>query len=938
MTQPIRYLDEQPGRFFERSPVLLATLSPDGVLLELNARWDGRFGFSREELRSRFLAELVSEHDRARLRDTLRGLMRNLTAEIDLTLRSKYGTTHALRWTLQWGAEDAVIYASAQELTSRNPLPQDERETYEQLRDATDLSLDDLIGVWMDYDDLICTILNPDGSVRFESTSTERTFGLNAQALIGRSFTQSIHLQDRELWVEFIQRLLSDDPSVKEGVRYRRHHSLGHWVPCRSTGWPLYKNQELHSIVLLTRDETQLHHERQAHEAALRELEAQLQSSDQRPRHYHSTPMGLLSLNASLQQNLSEQLPFALIAFGVQFPQSERPEFVFRWANASALAWLGLTAHEASTLTPAMLGAEFVRCCPEVLRAQDARLCSLLHPSQPHPEPHSASQGAEGLVFSLGTSSLGVVFQTTSTLAPHVQGSPLDLIDEHLDARSPSSQTHYRFDWNHELRTPLNAILGYSELLMEELDDKPHMASLSDDLQKIQYAARYLNALISNFVALHRLRAGRSHVFLELVNVSEITSELVQHIEPALRAHQTPFELQLDHRVGSIYTDRSKLHQALLNLLYFTHKFARSPIKLLVRRMRDVVAFTLTAELTSPLPEHLDALLNAEPSSGGSETVRGPLLGVLIAQEWTRHMGGRFLYESTTNGSLSLTIAMPTQVEWVPEDSKELLSLIKQEPQVELSEATIDRPIQGHPSVILVIDDDPAIHEVIRRFVSKHTFHIASALNGQRGLEMAQHLNPNLIILDVVMPNMDGWSVLSHLKAQPDLAHIPVFIQSIIEDRELAQSLGAAGHLSKPIERAPLLQCIERFHEPSRLVVLWAGERDAVRDAMHAELAQSSPCQWLDADSISQVSELIKLYRPDIILWPEDQPSIPLGSLLDTMEMFNLSRSTLLLLGPERTSLNRKPRFDVRRINPPRVEDPLAAYKAAFWRAIAEFS
>ena len=91
-----------------------------------------------------------------------------------------------------------------------------------------------------------------------------------------------------------------------------------------------------------------------------------------------------------------------------------------------------------------------------------------------------------------------------------------------------------------------------------------------------------------------------------------------------------------------------------------------------------------------------------------------------------------------------------------------------------------------------------------------------------------------------------------------------------------------------------------------RELVERAGKNDAARladdywkmrtenIAMHAELAQSSPCQWLDADSISQVSELIKLYRPDIILWPEDQPSIPLGSLLDTMEMFNLSRSTLL--------------------------------------------
>lgn len=939
MTQPIHYLDEQPGRFFERSPVLLATLSPDGVLLELNARWDGRFGFSRDELRSRFLVELVSEHDRARLREALRELMRNMSAELELTLRSKYGTSHLLRWTLQWGAEDAVIYASAQELATRQTTSHEDREIYDQLRDRTGLALDDLVQILLRYEHLVCTILNPDGSIRFESPTAERFFGESARAMTNRSIVQSIHLQDREQWLEFIRRLLADDPRSSDGIDYRRHHDLGHWVPCQTRGWPVYKNQELHSLVFLTVDLTHQHHERQAHEAAMRDLEAQLQSQPlPGSRFYHSTPMGLLSINASLQQNLSEQMPMGLIAFST----SEGAEDLHvQWANPAAIEWLGLELEVIERgFGPEILGAEFERASVETLRAQDARLCALHAPPS---STNTLGSPLEGLLFGLGKNGMGVVFQTSRLNTPMVPTSPLELIEEHLDAKDRDGHNRYLFDWNHELRTPLNAILGYSELLMEEFEGQPTLAGWSNDLQKIQYAARYLNALISNFVALRRLRAGRSNVFLELVNVNDITEELVQHMEPALRAHQTPFELQIDHRVGSIYTDHSKLHQALLNLLYFTHKFARAPIRLVVRRMRDAVAFSLTTELTHPLPEHLEALLNAELIESGPETVRGPLLGVLIAQEWTRHMGGHFLYENHTSGALSLTIAMPTQVEFVPEDSRETKTILKQSPSVEVSEATLDRPQLGHPSVILVIDDDPAIHEVIKRSVSAQSCHIASALNGQRGIEMAQHLNPNAIILDVVMPNMDGWSVLAHLKQQEDLASIPVVIHSIIEDRELAQSLGAAGHLSKPIERAALLQFIDRHHHPDRLVVLWAGERDQARAALREVVMEQELSQWLDADSPSHVAELIKLYRPDVILWPEHQPSIPLDSLLDSVEVFNLKRSTLLLLGAERVGPlpSRAKRFDVRYVNPEpsySKAQALDLYRRALTQALAEFS
>jgi len=127
-------------------------------------------------------------------------------------------------------------------------------------------------------------------------------------------------------------------------------------------------------------------------------------------------------------------------------------------------------------------------------------------------------------------------------------------------------------------------------------------------------------------------------------------------------------------------------------------------------------------------------------------------------------------------------------------------------------------------STILVIDDDPTVHDLMRRFLTKEGFRVAIAPGGKEGIEMAKELKPDLITLDVLMAEMDGWSVLTALKADPAIADIPVIILTMFDDKEMGFALGASDYMTKPINRDRLVNVLRRHHhggdQPCQVLVI----------------------------------------------------------------------------------------------------------------------
>jgi len=198
-------------------------------------------------------------------------------------------------------------------------------------------------------------------------------------------------------------------------------------------------------------------------------------------------------------------------------------------------------------------------------------------------------------------------------------------------------------------------------------------------------------------------------------------------------------------------------------------------------------------------PEQMDKLFQPFTQADASTTRKygGTGLGLTIVERFCTLMGGTIEVESEPGAGSAFACWLPA----APADVQQ------QEQQAEIAAAIEADSRAG----ILLIDDDPASRDLMQRYLSREGWQLAFAASGQEGIELARAFKPKVICLDILMPSMDGWSVLSVLKSDPELRDIPVVIWSITNDKQLGYSLGATEFLTKPVERQRLLEVIDRY-------------------------------------------------------------------------------------------------------------------------------
>src|SRR5438093_1215912 len=192
----------------------------------------------------------------------------------------------------------------------------------------------------------------------------------------------------------------------------------------------------------------------------------------------------------------------------------------------------------------------------------------------------------------------------------------------------------------------------------------------------------------------------------------------------------------------------------------------------------------------------------------------GSGLGLAITRHFCQMMGGDVTVESELGKGSTFTIRLPAVVTTHKPAKHETTSIAK---EVRLPEPAADA------STILVIDDDPTVHDLMRRFLMKEGFRVAIAPGGKEGVQMAKQIKPDLITLDVMMAEMDGWSVLTALKADPELADIPVIVLTMFDDKEMGFALGASDYMTKPINRDRLVNVLRKHHhghQPCQVLVI----------------------------------------------------------------------------------------------------------------------
>jgi PAS domain S-box-containing protein len=421
------------------------------------------------------------------------------------------------------------------------------------------------------------------------------------------------------------------------------------------------------------------------------------------------------------------------------------------------------------------------------------------------------------------------------------------------------AKSQFIANMSHELRTPLTAVIGYGEMLEEEAEERG-LDSMLDDLRKINSNARHLLSLINDVLDISKIEAGKMDVHLETFRVARVIEELSSTVESLVTKKGNRLFVKCSPDVGSMHSDSVKVRQCLINLLSNAAKFTENgTVTLEVERVQEpqgnAIVFRVIDTGIGMTEEQLAKLFRRFSQADSSTTRRfgGTGLGLSITRAFASLLGGDVTVESTEGKGTTFTLKLPA----------EAMCAVQRETAPGIPAPEVDT---DGSNAVLVIDDDPNARALLSRFLIREGFAVRTASDGETGLKLARSLRPRAILLDVMMPHMDGWAVLSALKADPDVADIPVVMETIVQEKGLAFSLGAEDYLTKPIQWSRLKKLLDRFRSTEPQARALVVDDDNSTLALLCELLEKEGWLVVQARDRAAVFEHLKENRPALIL------------------------------------------------------------------------
>lgn len=447
------------------------------------------------------------------------------------------------------------------------------------------------------------------------------------------------------------------------------------------------------------------------------------------------------------------------------------------------------------------------------------------------------------------------------------------------------AKSQFLANMSHELRTPLSAVIGYSEMLAEEIEEIGGTALLPD-VAKIEANARHLLSLINDVLDISKIEANKVEIYPETFDVSGMLKEIAETVQSLVEKKDNRLALQLADQLGDMHTDIVKVRQCLLNLLSNACKFTeKGTITLGAQRIhkdaKDWVRFSVADSGIGMTPEQLDKLFERFSQADVSTTRRfgGTGLGLAITQAFSRLLGGDIEVQSEFGKGTTFAVVIPVTVP---------LATAEELPRERDSEKV--KSEQGKP-LVLVIDDDPATRDLLTRFLLKDGFSVRQAADGQAGLRLAKELKPRVVLLDVTMPKLDGWSVLRSIRGDPELKDTPVIMVTILDEHNLAFTLGATDFIQKPVEWDRLRQIVEPFlnADTSHPVLIVDDDPDA-RARLRSLLERAG---WDVEEAANGAEGLAKLpaVNPSVILLDLMMPEMDGFAFLNELRLRPTHRS-----------------------------------------------
>jgi signal transduction histidine kinase/CheY-like chemotaxis protein len=445
------------------------------------------------------------------------------------------------------------------------------------------------------------------------------------------------------------------------------------------------------------------------------------------------------------------------------------------------------------------------------------------------------------------------------------------IADEARERAEEANRTKSEFlaNMSHELRTPLNAIIGYSEILEEDAIDQGQ-ESLINDIKKIRNAGKHLLSLINDVLDLAKIESGKVDLYLESFDVNKLVKDVVDTLQQTCEKNNNKMVVNCPDNIGLMRSDFTKVRQSLFNLLSNASKFTHNGEVTLTIKQQVVKAKTGESQKflhfivqdtgIGMKPEHCKKLFQAFSQADSSTTRKygGTGLGLAITQNFINMMGGEVMVESEYGVGSTFTLKLPQIARQVMSKAEEF----------DESTATVSSILVNplHTKTVLVIDDNHHDRKFLHRYLSNEGYNVVMAVNGKQGLQMAKEIVPDMITLDVMMPEMDGWETLVALKNDPFLVNIPVVMSSIIEDRHLAQTLGAVDYLSKPVDKERLIKVVDKHIARSARGPILVIEDDPDALEITCDLLVQAGWSVQAAENSVEAIEIIEKSPPMLIL------------------------------------------------------------------------